>query len=142
MGRFSEKDFEFAPAWRPRQGDILEGKVLERSSRVTDYGEYPILTLEGEGGRIQGGELVSGEIAVHGVHTALKNQIEDKNPQPGDYVGILFQGKIERVDAEDFFGYRMRVERDNKPEPPEGAWGAPGPSAPSGDGDDADDVPF
>jgi hypothetical protein len=63
MGRFNEKDFQFAQAWRPTASDILEGTVVERSSRVTDYGEYPILTLETEAGRIKGGELVSGEVA-------------------------------------------------------------------------------
>jgi hypothetical protein len=139
MGRFNEKDFEFAPAWRPKAGDILEGTLLERSSRVTDYGEYPILTLETESGRIQGDEFVSGEVAAHGVHTSLKNQVEDKNPRPGDYVGILFQGLIRRDDADDFYGYRMWVERNGT----DGGAEAPDPQSPlPGGADDAEELPF
>jgi hypothetical protein len=74
---------------------------------------------------------------VHGVHTSLKNQIEDKNPQPGDYVGVLFQGLIHRDDADDFYGYRLRVERNGA----NGEAETPDPQSPD-KLDDADQVPF
>jgi hypothetical protein len=136
MGRFNEKDFEFAPSWRPIPGDILEGTVTERSTRATEYGEYPILTLETESGRTKDDGIVAGEISVHAIHTALKNQVEDLDPKKGDYVGILFQGKIAREDAEDFFGYRLKVTRNG---------GSAGPDLaeplPSSGGSD-DEIPF
>jgi hypothetical protein len=139
MGRFSEQDFQFAPAWRPEAGDILEGKVTEVTSRVTDYGEYPIVTLDTEEGRTKDNEMISGEIAVHGVHTSLRNQIADGKPQPGDYVGVWFQGLVRRNDADDFYGYRMKIDRVARMAP---AVFDDKLSFDESSADDSDDVPF
>jgi hypothetical protein len=94
MGRFNEKDFQFAQAWRPTASDILEGTVVERSSRVTDYGEYPILTLETEAGRIKGGELVSGEVACMVYIRHSRTRLRIRTPSRAIMWGFCFRASF------------------------------------------------
>jgi hypothetical protein len=69
--KFSEKDFEFAPSWRPEPGDILQGRLAERTTRDGGYGEYEILTVDVVEPARTKDEMVTGDIARCTVFTPL-----------------------------------------------------------------------
>lgn len=76
-------DLGLAKGWLPRPGDKVGGTLVDRYTGESDYGIYPILEIEQANGEV---------IAVHGFHTVLRGQIERKDPQPGDRVGVTYYG--------------------------------------------------
>ncbi|MEK6250660.1 MAG: hypothetical protein AABM43_01745 [Actinomycetota bacterium] len=92
-------EFDYAEAWVPAVGDVIRGKVTEVSSRSGEYGDYPIVTLKTD----------DGEIAVHGFHTALRNQFAELNVQSGDSIGIMYRGRVKnRAGDREFESYRVK----------------------------------
>lgn len=98
-----------APAWIPEtKGDLLCGVVANVSSRSTDYGDYPIVTvaLTGKDAEAtvkgsadftvktaEGDEpWAGGPLAFHAMGSVAANEIERSNPQVGDEIGILYDG--------------------------------------------------
>ena len=93
---------EYAPAWRPDAGDEISGRVVQLDARESDYGPYPILTLEDEGGT---------QVAVHCVHGVLRREIA-RRYEPTAIVGqqmrIKYEGKQKTRDGKrDFHNYRV-----------------------------------
>lgn len=93
-----------APAWRPdkEDADLLVGKVVTIDRGQSDYEPYPILTIEKEDG--------TGEVAVHGFHTVLKNELVKQQPQVGERIGIKYLGEI-TSGQRPYIGYRVKVDR-------------------------------
>lgn len=97
-----------APAWRPDQedADLLVGKVIDIDRVDGDYDPYPVLTVEKEDGT---------QVAVHGMHTVLKNELLRLKPNIGERIGIKFLGEQEAKPGSRFksyIGYRVRVDRE------------------------------
>lgn len=95
-------------AWKPAPGDTLIGRVTELDTRVTVHGEYPLVVLETEDGRLVG---------VHGFHTVLKSELARRRPAIGDRIGIRFDGN---PPGKDYKSYRVVVDhaqpRDTGPD--------------------------
>lgn len=88
-----------AVAWKPADDDFdgpdaIQGKVTERYEVENDYGDdmIPVIVVD-TGETDSEGKPV--EWSVRGYHSILKGEIEKKNPQPGDRVGIKYFGKRE-----------------------------------------------
>ncbi len=96
-------DREPAPGWRPEPGGQVVGKIVEISEAPgTDYGPYPLITVEQDDGT---------EVAVHAFHSVLKNEIDSKRPTEGDRIGIRYLGKKAGSSGRDYEAYRVVIER-------------------------------
>jgi hypothetical protein len=95
-------DRDFAPAWRPEPGDKLIGRVVELGERTTEYGTYPIVTVQTDEGE---------RFAAHAIHTVLASQLAGKRPKVGERIGIVYRGKV-KGDEREYHSYRVEVERD------------------------------
>jgi hypothetical protein len=100
-----------AEGWKPSPGDKLIGTVVEVDERTSHYGAYPLVVVETDDGD---------EVAVHGFHTVLKNELARKRPAPGDLLGIVYQG---RDTERNYEKYRVVLERAT-PQPDAVDWDA------------------
>src|SRR5262245_9274944 len=78
-------NLEYAPGWRPDEGDVITGRVLELSKGASQWGQYPIVVIRQDNG--------DGDVAVHGFHPSLKNRLLDLQPRKGERIGIQYKGK-------------------------------------------------
>lgn len=142
----------FAEAWRPDKEDskVLIGEIVEISKRSTEYGVYPIVTVRQEDGT---------EKAIHGLHAVLKNELIRQRPQPGEKIGVRYDGFVATPDGKykGYEKYTVKVEReahafdwanigavdddyfDNVPDAP-AEQSTPDIASPAGAGED--DIPF
>lgn len=99
----------FAPAWRPDKEDaaVLIGEVVEISKRETEYGVYPIVTVRQEDGT---------EKAIHALHSVLKNELIRQRPQPGEKIGVRYNGFVATPDGKfkGYESYTVKIEREAK----------------------------
>ena len=96
----SPEEFDWADAWKPDPGELIEGVVVEITTRDGEYGSYPIVTLE----------LVDGERrAIHAFHSVLRNELARIAPQTGSRIAVLYKGKVTRSDGPDFHSYRVKA---------------------------------
>jgi len=94
------EEFDFAEAWRPQAGELIEGDVVEITTRDGgEYGSYVIVTLDLEGGERR---------ALHAFHTVLANELARLAPQVGDRIAVLYKGLVTRQDGPDFHAYRAK----------------------------------
>lgn len=140
-----------APAWRPdkEDADLLVGEVISIDRGQSEYEPYPILTIARESDGT--------ELAVHGFHSVLKNELMKQQPQVGERIGIKYLGEI-TTGQRPYIGYRVKVDRSaatfswatmGAPETTEAAYdpaadgfqGAPEPGTVPGD-PGGDDIPF
>lgn len=95
-----------APAWIPEKGgDLITGRVINRSTRVTEHGEYEILTIDVDEATVNGqtefkvgaGENITaytgGPLAWHAKGGVAKNEVTSADPRPGDEIGVLYDGE-------------------------------------------------
>jgi hypothetical protein len=73
----SERLDNFAQAWKPEVGDKLIGEITDLDERENEYGVYPIVTIVTDEGE---------ELAVHGFHTVLRNELAKRRPRVGDRI--------------------------------------------------------
>lgn len=97
-------EFDFAPAWRPSEGESLRGTVVRRSKATSEFGEYIALTLRPVKGRtihvqdpdgdvraIQTEE--TDEVTVHCFGTVLDNALRRIRPRVGEEIAFKKLGK-------------------------------------------------
>ena len=103
-------DLDYAQAWKPEAKDLIAGEVTEISSRGSEFGTYPIITLKVQNGTEEGGkEIAAGEErAVHAFHTALRNQLASIAPQAGAELAILKKGMKVVPEGRDYEDYRVK----------------------------------
>lgn len=70
-------DQEYAPSWQREETPEISGRIVQVDSRTNEWGTYPILTLEDEGGT---------QLAVHCVHSVLRREIA-RNYDPTSIIG-------------------------------------------------------
>lgn len=91
--------------WRPSPDDVVEGTVVEVDERTGEYGSYPVVVLEvGDGA----------EVAVHGFHCVLKNELAKLRPAVGDRLAVKYLGK---PDGKSYELYKVVIERKTSTEP-------------------------
>jgi hypothetical protein len=84
-------DFDYADAWRPDEGDVLTGEVVEITQYDGGgYGAYPICTVKTDDGE---------QLAAHAFHTVLRNELARLDAQPGMRISILYRGKQQKKDG-------------------------------------------
>lgn len=83
-----DADESNAPAWIPEEvGDRIVGTVVNLGSYDGGYGEYPIVVVTAD--------LDGNEYAIHGQGSVLKDELNKKNPQIGDRIGVEYKGTPE-----------------------------------------------
>lgn len=74
--------------WMPNDGDKIAGKVVDITDGSSEYGEYPLITVETPSGKLVG---------VHCFHQVLKNEVERKIKrnllQIGWNIAIAYKGE-------------------------------------------------
>lgn len=75
---------EFAPAWRPEEGDVITGNVVSITQRQGDFDPYWIVTLEKDDGQRE---------AIHAFHTRARQELERIRPQVGHRIAMKYLGK-------------------------------------------------
>lgn len=92
-------DREYAPGWRPAEGEIVRGTVVEidNGSRDADYGggHYPIVTIrlaDGFAATTKDG-TTSEEVALHAIHRQLAGKLAAIEPKVGDVIGVKYVGE-------------------------------------------------
>jgi hypothetical protein len=135
LNSLSERLDHYPEAWKPTEpGSKLIGELVEVDLRESDYGKepYPILTVcSEEDGR---------EYAWHAFHTAARNAVARKKPQPGERVGIVYGGLGEAEPGKSApVRWRLIVDRQAQPvDYGKLGLGEPGQGENGGD----DDIPF
>jgi len=109
-------DRDPAEWWEHEEGDKLVGTVVDRSTRVSEYGPYEIVTVEAEGESTEksGKPIPEGEErAYHANSTIGKTDVPKLDPRVGDSFGVKYLGVPQ---GKDYKLYRHRLER-RTPEP-------------------------
>lgn len=76
-----------APAWRPDPGTTIVGEVIGLSMRTGDYGPYPVITYEVDGGLV---------INIHAFHTMLRERLAELQTDIGVKQIITYNGMREK----------------------------------------------
>jgi hypothetical protein len=74
-----------AGAWRPKDGETLEGTIITVVRRTGEFGPYPCVILNTGN--------VNKFIAVHAFHGVLQNELREMKAKPGDNITVLYTGK-------------------------------------------------
>lgn len=91
--------------WKPKVGDTVKGTIVRVSQRTSEFGPYPLLSIN----------TGNGIVEVHCFHSVLKNEVKEQRAQVGDRIGIKHLGKTK---GKDYHGYRVIVDREpGAPEP-------------------------
>lgn len=89
-----------ARAWRPNTGDMISGAIVAITSRTSEYGTYPVVTLD------------TGDdthyTAVHAFHTTLLDGLKQLRPTPGETLTIAYMGKVASNKRKDANGDRVQ----------------------------------
>lgn len=102
------KSKEWAETWKPSEpGDMLVGTLEGYDEAETDFGTYEVAHIRNENGVLKGLWLM---------HSVLREQWNDANPDVGDRVGALYHGKRS---GENFDYHMWTVEVERTDEPPE-----------------------
>ena len=91
----------YAQAWRwENAGDGIEGVVVSTGSRVNDNHPegYPIVTVRQPNGE---------DLAIHGLTTVLKNEINEKNVRVGDTFAVIYDGKKSGGSGRQYHAFRV-----------------------------------
>jgi hypothetical protein len=103
-------DFEPDP-WDPSPGDKVAGEVVA----VTEYDDkfnpgatYPVVDL------LVDPETLTG-VRLYGSRTVLRNELRRLDPQPGDWLGVKYLG---RIAGNDYDSYKVAMERRRPPQGP------------------------
>lgn len=99
MSSMSEKLNRQSEGWKPSVGDEIIGTVADVSERETEFGVYPLVTIEATDGRL---------VDVHCFHTVLKKELGRIKPKAGDEIGIKYLGKPE---GRSYESYKVVLER-------------------------------
>lgn len=127
-------EFDFADAWRPEPGDVLRGKVTNLDMGHSEFGAYPIITVQ------SGAPDDDSEYAVHAFHQALRDKLRDLKPSIGSEIAIKFFGEQKSTTSKFTYAkYGVKVEGGRQE-----FWGdvpraAPEPEA---EKDTDEDIPF
>jgi hypothetical protein len=141
MGYRDQLDEKFAEGWKPDAGDEIMGVVETLSTREGKWGAYPIVTVRVAEGD-EGAEKLTGERrAIHGNARALQGQIEEKDPQRGDFVICRFDGQKVSKAGNDYAAYSLVVLQAGSSDFPASLAG-PLPPADDDDDDGKDEEPF
>ena len=97
---------EWPPAWKPAPGEMLVGKVQRYAQGPTPYGWVHTVLVQEE----RTGDLWSLWLSS----TVLLQQFQQQRPQPGERIGLKYQGK----DFEKgYHKYRLLVDRPEAADP-------------------------
>jgi hypothetical protein len=112
-------DQDLAQGWRPQEGDVVIGEVLEVTSGWSDYAKdyYPIVTVKPEGKVRQGEDdkstklVETDAIAIHCFHQVLRDRMVELRPTPGERLGVKYSGIVKSKDGKrDISVYTVKVE--------------------------------
>ncbi len=99
--------------WLPKPGSKLFGTVTDISTGTSEYGEYPLLTIQTPTSRLVG---------LHCFHQVLRNEIERKiksgRLDVGDMIAVAYKGEGEAKGGNNApHVYRVAIKRPAAPAP-------------------------
>lgn len=94
-----------ARGWRPAPGETVIGTVAAITSRESEYGRYPVITLAAD---TDDPETVN-YVAVNAFHSILKNGLYEIKPKVGSRLAVTYHGKItpEKAGANPYHSYTV-----------------------------------
>ena len=95
------REQEYATTWKPVPGEILEATYERTQTVETRFGEQQVSQIRDAEGKLWG---------VWHSHKVFRQQWHQADPQPGDRVGILYEGMREG-DGYEYHMYHIAVER-------------------------------
>lgn len=76
-----------APALRMEPGQRAKGPIIGIASRTSDYGTYPVVTIE-----------VNGQpTTLHAFHQIVQERLKELKPQKGDILFVEYAGEREKL---------------------------------------------
>lgn len=92
-----------ARGWRPADGETVVGTVAAITSRESEYGRYPVVTLAAD---TDDPETVN-YVAVNAFHSILKNALYEIKPKVGSRLAVTYHGKVqpEKAGANAYHSY-------------------------------------
>jgi hypothetical protein len=94
-----------ARGWRPADGETVVGTVAAITSRESEYGKYPVITLAAD---TDDPETVN-YVAINAFHSILKNGLYEVKPAVGSRLAVTYHGKIqpEKAGANAYHSYTV-----------------------------------
>jgi hypothetical protein len=100
----SEEEFEFAPAWRPEEGESISGEITFRAQATSEFGDYIALTIRPAAGKSIHAQDPDGDVralvtngtdeyTVHCFGTVLDNAVRRIRPKLGEMIAFKKLGK-------------------------------------------------
>lgn len=97
-------EFEFAPAWRPEEGESISGRITFRAQAESEFGPYIALTIRPPAGRTIHAQDPDGDVrsvvtdgeaeyTVHCFGTVLDNAVRRIRPKLGETIAFKKLGK-------------------------------------------------
>lgn len=78
--------------WAPKVGDVVEGTIVDLTDRTSDFGTYPIVTID----------TGDGLVVFHAFHTVPRNKLKEQRAQTGDKIGVKYLGKPKGKEYENY----------------------------------------
>ena len=110
-------DRDPAEWWEHEEGDRLIGVVVDRGTRLSEFGAYEVISVEvTEASTEKGGKKipVGEERAYHASSSIGKQDVPKLDPRIGDGFGVKYLGVPE---GKDYKLYRHRLDRRSEPPP-------------------------
>lgn len=99
------EDNSWPESWKPEPGDLLVGKLIRKGVRKTRYGPTEVAVVETDD---------HARFCVWLSSTVLKGCFDQENPEPGDRVGIRYNGRHE---TKGYHLYALVVDRGERVPP-------------------------
>jgi hypothetical protein len=95
----------YPPAWKPQEGEILVGTILQYDTGESTFGPVHTCIIETEEGE---------RLSLWLSSTVLLSQFRRYRPKIGERIGIKYQGKDQ---AKGYHRYRLVVDRPGEEVP-------------------------
>jgi hypothetical protein len=91
----------FAEGWIPTEREALIGQITSIDRRESKFGgEYPIVTIRQDDGE---------EKAFHAHHAVAHRELEDREPQIGQQIKVVYKGKVTENVTRPYHSYSISV---------------------------------
>lgn len=94
-----------AQGWNPEPGSTLTGTVVQIEKIESQYGEYPMITLD----------TADGYVNLHAFHRVLLSGLMKIKPRPGDRLTVTYHGEAENKRDPERSYHNYTVRNPDKP---------------------------
>lgn len=108
----TQSEESFPESWKPTPGQTITARIVKYDRGYTSRGDQAwILVVES---LRQPGKLAS----VWLLHTALRNKVNEKRPQPGEVIFLRYDGMVTpKHGGDQYHGWTLAIDRDEATNP-------------------------